>query len=108
MRTNAAIEAGREWLAGLAPERPARIIIDMTGGVFNGAFSTTDAEILLIDSDDPENPRADVPGFGDKIWAGLEDAEVDRDLVDTAFDGIAWIDRDTAEDGEDDNAHAAP
>jgi len=105
--TNAAIEAGRAWLAGLAPERPARIIIDMTGGVFNGAFSTTGAEILLIDSDDPENPRAGVPGFGDKIWAGLEDAEVDRDLVNTAFDGIAWMDRDKAEGGEDENAHAA-
>jgi hypothetical protein len=98
--TNAAIEAGREWLGGLAPERPARIIIDMTGGVFNGAFSTTGAEILVIDNDDPENPRADVPGFGNGIWAGLEDAEVDPDVVNAAFDGIAWIDRDKAEGGE--------
>jgi hypothetical protein len=99
--TNAAIEAGRAWLAGLAPEPPARIVIDITGGVFNGAFSTTPAEILVIDSDDPENPRADVPGFGDAIWAGLANAEVDRDLVDVAFDDIAWIDRDKAEGGED-------
>jgi hypothetical protein len=100
--TNAAIDAGRAWLAGLARNR---IIVDMTGGVFNGAFATIPAEILVIDSDDPENPRAGVPGFGDKIWAGLEDAEVDPDLVNTAFDGIAWMDRDKAEGGED--AHAA-
>jgi hypothetical protein len=106
--TNAAIQAGRAWLAGLAPERPNRIIVDMTGGVFNGAFATVPAEILVIDSDDPENPRAGVPGFGDRIWAGLEDAEVDPDRVDAAFDGIAWIDGDMAEDGEDENAHAVP
>ena len=99
--TNAAIEAGRAWLAGLAPEPPARIVIDITGGVFNGAFSTTPAEILVIDSDDPENPRADVPGFGDAIWAELADAEVERDLVDAAFDDIAWIDRDKAGGGAD-------
>ena len=105
--TNAAIEAGREWLAGLAPERPARIIIDMTGGVFNGAFSTTGAEILVIDNDDPENPRADVPGFGDEIWAGLADAEVDPDLVNAAFDDIVRIDNNKADGGEDkDNAKA--
>jgi hypothetical protein len=73
----------------------------MTGGLFNGAFSTTPAEVLVIDSDDPEHPRAEIPGFGDKIWAGLESAEVDGDLVDVAFDGIAWIDRDGAEGGED-------
>ena len=101
--TNAAIEAGREWLAGLAPERPARIIIDMTGGVFNGAFSTTGAEILVIDNDDSENPRADVPGFGDEIWAGLADAEVDADLVNAAFDDIVWIDNNKAHGGEDEN-----
>jgi hypothetical protein len=106
--TNAAVEAGRAWLAGLAAAQPNRIIIDMTGGVFNGSFSTTNAEILVIDSDDPENPRAGVPGFGDRIWAGLEDAEVDPDRVDAAFDGIAWIDGDMAEDGEDENAHAVP
>nr|WP_294563073.1 hypothetical protein [uncultured Rhodopila sp.] len=105
--TNAAIEAGREWLAGLAPEWPARIIIDMTGGLFNGAFSTTPAEVLVIDSDDPEHPRADVPGFGNEIWAGLEDAEVDPDVVNAAFDGIAWIDRDKAEGGEGE-IHAKP
>ena len=105
--TNAAIEAGRAWLAGLAPEWPARIIIDMTGGLFNGAFSTTPAEVLVIDSDDPEHPRADVPGFGNEIWAGQEDAEVDPDVVNAAFDGIAWIDRDTAEDGEDENDASA-
>ena len=105
--TNAAIEAGRAWLAGLVPERPARIIIDMTGGLFNGAFSTTPAEVLVIDSDDPEHPRADVPGFGNKIWAGLEDAEVDPDVVNAAFDGIAWIDRDKAEGGEGE-IHAKP
>jgi hypothetical protein len=101
--TNTAIEAGREWLAGLAPERPARIIIDMTGGVFNGAFSTTGAEILVIDNDDPENPRADIPGFGDGIWAGLADAEVDPDLVNAAFDEIVWIDNNMADGGEDEN-----
>jgi len=101
--TNAAIEAGRAWLAGLAPDLPNRIVIDMTGGVFNGAFSTTGAEILVIDSDDPENPRADVPGFGDEIWAGLADAEVDPDLVNAAFDDIAWIDNNKADGGEDEN-----
>jgi hypothetical protein len=98
---DAAIEAGRTWFAGLAPDRPNRIVIDMMGGVFNGAFATAPAEILVIDSDDPENPRADVPGFGDKIWAGLEGAEVDPDRVDAAFDDIAWIDRDKAEGGKD-------
>ena len=98
--TNAAIEAGRAWLAGLAPERPNRIIVDMTGGVFNGGFSTTGAEILVIDNDDPENPRADVPGFGDEIWAGLADAEVDSDLVNSAFDDIVWIDNRNADGGE--------
>jgi hypothetical protein len=101
--TNAAIEAGRAWLAGLAPAQPNRIIIDMTGGVFNGSFSTTDAEILVIDSDDPANSRADVPGFGDKIWAGLADAEVDPDPVNAAFDDIVWIDTKKANGGEDDS-----
>jgi hypothetical protein len=105
--TNAAIEAGRAWLAGLAPERPNRIIVDMTGGVFNGAFATAPVEVLVIDSDDPANPRAGVPGFGDRIWAGLEDAEVDPDRVDATCDGIAWIDRDAAEDGEGE-IHAKP
>jgi hypothetical protein len=101
--TNAAIEAGRAWLAVLAPDLPNRIVIDMTGGVFNGAFSTTGAEILVIDSDDPENPRAHVPGFGDEIWAGLADAEVDPDLVNAAFDDIVWIDNNKAKGGEDEN-----
>jgi hypothetical protein len=105
--TNAAVEAGRAWLAGLAAAQPNRIIIDMTGGVFNGSFSTTNAEILVIDSDDPENPRADVPGFGGKIWAGLEDAEVNPDLVNAAFDDIVWIDTSKADGGEDENHEKA-
>jgi hypothetical protein len=105
--TNAAIETGRAWLAGLAPALPNRIIIDMTGGVFNGSFSMTDAEILVIDSDDPENPRAKVPGFGDKIWAGLADAEVDPVLVTAAFDDIVWIDTSKADGGEDENHEKA-
>jgi hypothetical protein len=75
----------------------------MTGGVFNGACSTASAEILVIDSDDPDNPRADVPGFGDEIWAGLADAEVDPDLVNAAFDDIVWIDNNKAKGGENEN-----
>lgn len=70
---------------------PVRIIVDMSGGVFNGASATVPADVLVIDTDDPENPRANLPGYGDAIWVGNEDVDVDPDKVNAAFDGIVWL-----------------
>jgi hypothetical protein len=90
--TEDAIESGRKWLAANTQDRPNRIIIDITRGLFNGAFSRMPIQVLLIDTDDPDNPRATVPGyFGAAVWAELAEATVDPDLVDKAFDGITWI-----------------
>ena len=37
-----------------------------------------------------------------------DDAGVNPDPINVAFDGIAWIDRDEAEGGEDENTPVAP
>jgi hypothetical protein len=76
---------------------PVRVIVDFSGGVFNGAVSTVPTEVMVIDTDDEENPRAYVPGFGEEVgqgrvsWAGVEDAKVDIKLVNDAFDKIVWV-----------------
>jgi hypothetical protein len=80
-------------------EKPIRAIIDMSGGLFNGAWSTVPVDILVIDDQDGEHPRATVPGFTSthslEIWAGSENAEVNAEFVDNAFDGAVWLDEDS-------------
>jgi hypothetical protein len=73
------------------PVRVNRVIVDMTSGLFNGATSVLPLEVLVIDTDDPEHVRANVPHFGDSIWASTCSAEVNPEEVNAAFDGITWL-----------------
>lgn len=48
---------------------------------------------MAIDSDDPENQRARVPGIevGRPIWAGVETANEEPEFVNSAFEKIQWL-----------------
>jgi hypothetical protein len=78
-----------------------RVVVDMTGGLFNGATSVLPLEILVIDTDDPEHVRANVPHFGDGIWADTCSAEVNPEAVNAAFDGFTWLCDDESASGDD-------
>ncbi len=90
-KTNSAIEAARKWLGDPENGKTVRVVVDFTGGLFQGAHSNVPLEVIAVDSDDKEHVRASVPGFGDNIWAELQDAEVDPGNVNAAFDGVEWL-----------------
>jgi hypothetical protein len=62
----------------------------MSGGLFQGAESNVQLDVLVIDELAHENPRATLPGRPGEIWAGLEAADVDAASVNAAFDGLTW------------------
>lgn len=93
-------EKGRGWWDTSKDDdddKPVRVVVDFSGGVFHGALATVACEVLAIDEDDEANPRATVPGFGSQsvepwpIWAGIEKADVKPTEVNRAFDGIDWL-----------------
>jgi hypothetical protein len=69
---------------------PVRVIVDISGGTFNGVLATVPCEVLAIDQDD-ENNNATVPGYTGEIWAGKETAQVAPAAVNMSFDGIEWL-----------------
>ena len=73
--------------------KPRRVIIDISGGLFETAYANAPIEILAIDELDHGNVRAIVPGFNGvhSIWAQLQEANVQPELVAEAFDGITWL-----------------
>jgi hypothetical protein len=90
-KTNEAVDAARQWLAIPENGKPPRVVADFTGGLFHGAYSNVAVGIIAVDSGDKENPRANVPGFGDAIWAEIQDADVDPGNTNAAFDGAVWL-----------------
>ena len=75
---------------------PVRVIIDMTGGLFNAAIADRPATVMVLDVDDDdghETARASVvPGFeryngATGIWSDVNEAAVDPAKVAAAFDG---------------------
>lgn len=75
-----------------------RVIIDMSGGLFQGAVANFPVEVLVVDQFDHENARAKIPGYGDKCWAELSPAHVDPPCVAAAMDGLTWRESDQAEE----------
>jgi hypothetical protein len=86
----AAIEAMKP--EGTAPV--VRVLIDLSGGLFESVISTVPVEVMAVDEADQANPRARLPGDDFDVWAEIQEAEVDPDRVNAAFDGIKWIDED--------------
>ena len=67
------------------PIPPVRVIVDISGGVFQGAEATVPTEVLVVDCTDAESINAVVPGYtgvhtSDDIWAGIEAAEIMKRL----------------------------
>lgn len=85
------LTAAHKWLDEPSNGKPIRIVVDITGGLFEAAYATVPVEVLAIDSDDTEHPRASIPGFGNRIWASFDGANVAPDLVNTAFDKCEWL-----------------
>ena len=73
------------------------MLVDFSGGLFHRALATAPVEVMAIDTDDSENPRAKVPGFPAEIWANVQDATVEPCTVNAAFDGIEWLSEDAKE-----------
>lgn len=98
-RAHASVIVQRCEIEGVSvvPIPPVRIIVDMSGGVFQGAEATVPVDVMVVDLEDVEGWNAVVPGYEatrshDDIWAEIEAAEVDADAVNAAFDGIVWTD----------------
>ena len=84
-----ALKTGGQWCevegVSAVPIPPVRVIVDISGGVFQGAEATVPTEVLVVDCTDAESINAVVPGYtgvhtSDDIWAGIEAAEIMKRL----------------------------
>lgn len=75
--------------------KPVRVVIDMSGGLFHGATSDGPVEIMVVDAEDEDHPRAHVPDYpgpnNRPIWAEIQSASVDPEHVCAAFNGATWL-----------------